>query len=78
MKIHVTPHPCLFRVDAPIECEKVELSIDGEPWKLCRYASGSWWCDWFELPPGKHEAKARAKPIDGALKELGKRNFWVS
>lgn len=78
MKIHETELPGVFRVDAPLESEKVELSVDGQPWRLCRYASGSWWCDWYELERGKHEAKARVKPIDGSLKALGSRQFWVS
>lgn len=39
--------------------EAVEISIDGGPWDVCRFASGYFWYDWWPEKTGKHEIEVR-------------------
>lgn len=50
----ITSKEYAIRIEAK-EAAKVELSIDGGPWQLCRFAVGYWWFDWSGYLPGKHE-----------------------
>ena len=40
-------------------CQKVEISIDDQPWHPCRHAVGFWWYDWTGYAPGNHQVVAR-------------------
>ncbi len=41
------------------KCDKVEISIDDQPWHNCRHSVGYWWYDWHCTAPGTHQAVAR-------------------
>jgi hypothetical protein len=41
------------------KCDKVEISIDDQPWHVCRHSVGYWWYDWNCNAPGSHQAVAR-------------------
>lgn len=40
-------------------CDKVEISIDDQPWVPCRHAVGYWWYDWHGYSAGSHQLVAR-------------------
>lgn len=67
-----------FRIEAPLNAEKVEICIDGSPWQLCRYASGRWWYDWSGYQSGEHEVVVRTLPFDSRNYLLSTRRFSVS
>jgi hypothetical protein len=58
-----SPHYTI-RIVAPLDAEMVEISVDRTPWRLCRYASGYWWFDWWDYLPGEHSARVRVRPFD--------------
>ncbi|MDR2772001.1 MAG: hypothetical protein LBB93_00865 [Elusimicrobiota bacterium] len=37
----------------------VEISINDEEWKPCRFGSGYWWFDWGYFKPGDYKLSAR-------------------
>ncbi len=37
----------------------VEISIDEGEFQKCRYSSGYWWYDWYNIPLGKHTLVAK-------------------
>jgi len=47
-----------FRIGAS-KCDKVEISIDDQPWHSCRHTVGYWWFDWSCHVGGTHQAVAR-------------------
>ncbi len=71
-----SPH-YTFRIQAPINAEKVELCVDGSPWQLCRYSAGNWWFDWSDYYSGEHEVVARILPFDSRNYVLSTRRFSV-
>jgi hypothetical protein len=71
-----SPH-YTFRVKAPLNAEKVEVCIDGAPWRLCRYSAGFWWYDWTDYGTGEHEVVARILPFDSRNYTLRTRRFSV-
>lgn len=72
----VSPH-YTFRIKAPMNAEKVEVCVDGAPWRLCRYSSGFWWYDWTDYGSGEHELVARILPFDSRNYALRTRRFTV-
>jgi len=48
---------------------KVEISIDGGDWQLCREAGGSRWYDWANYTKGKHNIIARVCDDKGKILE---------
>ena len=46
------------RINAP-RGEKVDISIDGRDWALCREEAGHWWFDMCGLADGEHKLAAR-------------------
>lgn len=71
----VTSTHYTFRIQAPINAEKVEICVDGSPWQLCRYASGHWWYDWSGYFSGEHEVVVRVLPFDSRNYLLCTRRF---
>lgn len=47
-----------FRIGAS-PCDKVEISIDDQPWHNCRHAVGYWWHDWNNSAAGSHQVVVR-------------------
>jgi hypothetical protein len=66
-----------FRIKAPLNAERVEVSVDGSSWSLCRYTSGYWWHDWSGYGSGEHEIVARVRPFDSRGYILRARRFTV-
>jgi hypothetical protein len=54
-----------IRVNAPISCDTVDVSIDQGPWLACRDSVGYWWYDWSDFDSGPHEVIARARAQKG-------------
>lgn len=73
----VTAPSYTFRIKAPLNAERVDVSLDGGPWQRCRYASGYWWHDWAGYGPGPHQAAARVRPFDSRGFILRTRRFSV-
>ncbi|NLO91868.1 MAG: glucose-6-phosphate isomerase [Elusimicrobia bacterium] len=63
-----------FRITASL-CNKVEISIDDQPWIECRNASGHWWHDWYENTPGSHQVVARMHLDNGEVLVSRRRRF---
>lgn len=40
-------------------CDRVDISIDDQPWQTCRHSVGYWWYDWTNYTPGTHQMVAR-------------------
>lgn len=40
-------------------CDRVEISIDDQPWQPCRHSVGYWWYDWMNYTRGTHQIIAR-------------------
>lgn len=45
----------------------VEISINGGPWKSCRYSVGFWWFDWSGYGSGRNTIVARVLTPSGNL-----------
>lgn len=65
------------RVTAPEGTVRVEISIDGGPYRLCRESVGHWWYDWAGYEPGEHEAVVLARTAGGKAVTVGPRVFRV-
>lgn len=50
--------------------DRVEISIDDNPWQNCRHSVGYWWYDWNNISKGTHQIVARM--------HLGNGNYLVS
>jgi hypothetical protein len=74
----ITADSYTFRVKAPLNAERVDLSFDGGPWRRCRYASGYWWLDWTGYGAGEHVASARVQSFDCRGFILRTRRFSVA
>ncbi|MFA5138370.1 MAG: Ig-like domain-containing protein [Elusimicrobiota bacterium] len=48
-----------FRIGAPDNAERVEVSINKGSWQACRQDGGYWWHDWSGFAPGKYQLRAR-------------------
>ncbi len=46
---------------------RVEVSIDGEQWNLCRESAGFWWFDWANYAVGNHTISAQIVSWDGKV-----------
>ena len=44
---------------------RVEISINGGTWNVCRFDTGHYWFDWFPTKPGAQKISARARLNDG-------------
>lgn len=66
-----------FRVSAPLDSQKVEISIDGYEFKPLRQAAGYWWYDWSNFSAGVHEAVVRIQPQHGRALTLQPRRFFA-
>ncbi len=66
-----------FRVGAAPDVSRVEISIDGEPWKPCRQAVGYWWYDWAGYGDGPHQARVRGWTSRGQTSASAPRGFRV-
>ena len=66
-----------FRVSAPIDSQKVEISIDGAEFQPLRQAAGFWWFDWMNFTSGAHEAVVRIIPHQGKPLTLQPRRFFA-
>jgi hypothetical protein len=66
-----------YRVGAG-DCEKVEISLDGNTWLPCRHAVGFWWFDTHHGTKGTHQVIARAVCKNGAVLISKRRRFKVS
>lgn len=64
-----------FRVSAPLDAEKVELSFDGGEYKQLRQAAGYWWYDLTGITVGQHEAVLRIVQAGGRALVLQPRRF---
>ena len=67
-----------FRISAPGDIERVEVSINQGSWESCREAAGYWWYDWSGDAVGKHQIMARAQTKDGKSLTSHPRQFWVA
>lgn len=68
----VITHPhYTIKVEA-IKGGKVEVLIDKDDWKRCRFAEGFWWYDWTNYSSRQHKIIARLCDNNG--KVLGKTN----
>ncbi|MBI3299002.1 MAG: hypothetical protein HYZ75_12600 [Elusimicrobia bacterium] len=66
-----------FRIAAPADAERVEVSIDELEWRPCRSAAGSWWYDWSRYAAGSHQLVSRAHLRDGRTVASEPRSFRV-
>lgn len=66
-----------FRISAPADVQKVEVTIDHGPWHHCRQAAGFWWCDWSGYDDGEHEVTARLVTGDGRTVSAEPHEFFV-
>jgi hypothetical protein len=64
-----------FRISAPVDAQKVELSINKSPWQTCRHANGFWWFDCSDIARGPAQARARTITKDGKMKMTLLRRF---
>jgi hypothetical protein len=46
-------------------CDRVDISIDDQPWQTCRHSVGYWWYDWTNYTPGTHQMVARLSTRTG-------------
>lgn len=53
---------------------RVEISIDGGDWNLCRESAGFWWFDWANYPVGSHTISAQVVDADGKVLKKVKTN----
>lgn len=60
------------------DAEKVEVSIDEEAWRPCRYSVGYWWYDWSGYGAGPHQAEVRAYLKNGKVFDDGPVKFRVA
>ena len=63
-----------FRISAS-PCNRVEISVDDQPWMECRNASGHWWLDWYDNTPGTHQVVARTHLENGEMLVSRRRKF---
>lgn len=63
-----------FRVAAPVDAPKVELSVDGGEFQPMRQAAGFWWYDWA-VTVGRHQAVVRIHPEGAKPLTLQPRTF---
>lgn len=71
----ITSNVYTVRVGTSPQAAKVEISIDGGPWLVCRNASGYWWHDWICFECGDHRVVARATLSDGTTVKSKPRAF---
>lgn len=65
------------RIAAPLELERVEMSVNGAEWVPCREAMGLWWYDWSNFEPGLHRLVARVVDENGEILEEVERQVVV-
>ncbi len=66
-----------FRISAPEDVQKVEVSIDQTDWRPCRKAAGFYWCDWSGYENGEHEITARLVTSTGRIVSAEPHEFFV-
>lgn len=66
-----------FRVSAPDDVQKVEVSIDQKDWRLCRKSAGYYWADWSGYENGEHEITARLVTATGRVVSAEPHEFFV-
>ncbi|MBI4425706.1 MAG: hypothetical protein HY554_18390 [Elusimicrobia bacterium] len=59
-----------IRIAAPLDAQRVELSIDSAPFQPCRQAEGRWWFDWTGIEQGYHAALVRVTLSGGFVVSL--------
>ena len=64
-----------FRIGTVPEASRVEVSVDGGSWLVCRPGAGYWWHDWIGFDPGEHVVRARGFAHDGSHAESKPRRF---
>lgn len=64
-----------FRVSAPLDAERVELSLDNGEWRPLRQAAGFWWYDCAGIAAGPHDAALRIIQAGGRALSLQPRRF---
>lgn len=55
----------------------LEVSINGEPWQICRESLGYWWFDWWPMDSGEHKIVARAQTGKAKWKKSSERTCVV-
>jgi hypothetical protein len=73
----ITSADYTFRFCAPDETAKVEVSLDGGPWRECRRAHGYFWFDWSHYRRGEHLLGVRRWCAGGSLWDAGIRRLRV-
>ncbi len=72
----ITGHTYSFRMSAS-PTERVEISIDGQEWLLCRQSVGYWWFDWSDFTAGAHSLQARIPSAGNRKLKSKPRQFTV-
>lgn len=74
-----TPH-YTFRISAPAgsDVEGVEVSVDGNNYRPCRYSGGYWWFDWTDYDSRPHRVVAKLQSMSGEAMGEDTRDFVVS
>lgn len=68
-----------FRVSAALgDGERVLVSVDGAPFRPCRYAEGFWWFDWDGYRSHHHRLAAKIESADGEVVSETTRRFAVA
>lgn len=57
--------------------KNIEISIDGQSWRRCRYAVGFWWFEWSGYQSGHHQIVCRGRTQNESLFVTPPRRFWV-
>lgn len=73
----IAPPHYTVRISAPVELQRVEMSVNGSEWIPCRESVGLWWFDWSGFEPGVHRLSARVVDGDGETVELIERQVVV-
>lgn len=61
----ITSSEYTIRIAAPLDAQKVEVCIDGNPYRETRQSEGFWWFDWCGIAQGYHQAMVRVTLQDG-------------
>ncbi|HAM36570.1 MAG TPA: hypothetical protein DEB40_14760 [Elusimicrobia bacterium] len=73
----ITSASYTFRISAPKNGDKIEVSINQGEWLPCRQEGGYWWYDWSGYEPGEYQIRARMHAADGKMKLTMLRRFDV-
>ncbi|MFH1259337.1 MAG: hypothetical protein ABII74_05965 [Elusimicrobiota bacterium] len=64
-KVITSPDYCI-RLSA-VPGNRVEISVDGGQWNLCRESAGFWWFEWADYAVGNHTLSAQIVTWDGKV-----------